>query len=375
MRAKLEWAVGPDGRNVRAASFVGVDPRDRPRVTCPCCVEVVAIKAGDVVVPHIAHLPGSACAATNPETAAHLNAKMRLVALLGRTHSMEIAGRCRYGHTAACVWSPTAWARAVPEYTHGSRRPDVALLDGAGAVLAALEVLHTHAVDRRKAADLAALGAPWIEVTSGEALEWDGVRPLALNNCDAATRGEINAACTSCPKPFAFSPEETARRAEFAAWSAEAEKRTLPTLNIAAAHARCQRWGGVEVGAVGAKVCLPGAAVRVDFADEITRSLEGHIYAVRHALRLLARSEKVRPAAIWIAGEHDGVDSISAPPHLWIGGFTVPDDAKAEVVELLARTGSVVVRATRRSPHRIAVDGVQYHTRSHAESGELRGKQ
>ena len=173
MTATLEWALGPDGQPRSASWFVGIDPRDRPRMTCPCAAsdgtrhEVLA-KAGESgkVTPHFAHLPDSTCAATNPETAEHYNAKMRLASILGDADGLYISARCKAGHRVACLWSARSWLSAVPEFSVGTRRPDVVLLGRDREVIGAIEVLHSHAVDARKARDLATWGVRWIEVRS-----------------------------------------------------------------------------------------------------------------------------------------------------------------------------------------------------------------
>lgn len=209
MTATLEWALGPDGQPRSASWFVGIDPRDRPRMTCPCAAsdgtrhEVLA-KAGESgkVTPHFAHLPDSTCAATNPETAEHYNAKMRLASILGDADGLYISARCKAGHRVACLWSARSWLSAVPEFSVGTRRPDVVLLGRDREVIGAIEVLHSHAVDARKARDLATWGVRWIEVRSLVALEWRSERPLHIAQCDIETANDITAACDQCAEAF-----------------------------------------------------------------------------------------------------------------------------------------------------------------------------
>jgi len=372
---RLAWALDGRGDVVFASSMVGVDPRDRPRVTCPECDDVVTLKAGErgIVSPHVAHRSGAACAATAPETAAHLNAKMRLVRELSARGALRLRSECRMGHHVAGDWHAPAWARAVPELKVDARRPDVALLDEGGAVVGAVEVLHSHRVDRAKALDLAASGVPWVEFRAEDVLAWDGSSPLAFVNCDRETRRQLARGCRACPKPAVFSAEEIAAREAYAAWYDEARKRPLPELNIAAAHASWRRQNGVYVSAVAAKVCAPDAKVRVAFASDNVVTLALGFSASLHALRLLASSPKARPAAIWIAGESEGIDSLSAPPGLWSLSRKLLGDAMDEFVELLAKTGSVIVRASRRSLHRHAVDCAERRALDHARFGEMEG--
>jgi len=49
------------------------------------------------------------------------------------------------------------------EHSLGARKPDITLLRG-GRPIGAIEVFATHRVDDQKAADLSALGVPWLEV-------------------------------------------------------------------------------------------------------------------------------------------------------------------------------------------------------------------
>lgn len=379
MGATLEWGVGPTGSLVFASSMVGVDPRDRPRVTCPECDDVVTFKAGErgLVVPHVAHRSGSACAATNPETAEHMNAKLQLARALGLRGTLRLRVRCANGHAVEADWCAPAWQRAVPEFMlpdvgAAGRRPDVVLFGEGDAVVGAVEVLHTHRVDRAKAADLAAGGVPWVEVRAADVLAWDGDAALPVEAGDSETLRDIVRGCSRCPKPTAMSHEEAARHAAFKAWYAEAKKLPLPPLDIVAAHARCHRR---DAAAVAAKVCLPGTKTRSALIEEGVPMFGGNVYAARHALRLLARSPRPRPATIWIAGEHDGIDSMNAPPHLWPLGSLLPEALKTEVADLLAATGSIVATATPWGRQRVYVDLAAQYARSHAETGAPRDDQ
>jgi hypothetical protein len=196
-KAKLEWAT-VDGVIFHAAQFVGVDPSDRPEGRCQCCEEAIVWKAGDVVLPHVAHRANSTCAATNPETAEHMNAKAKIAHALTCENVLTIASKCSAGHPGEMPWAVAPWAYVQPEYRLGTRRPDVALLDASRDGLAAIEVLHTHAVDKVKAADFAAAGLPWVEVLSSVALEWDEKSPLSIVAADAVTRAGFDAACRPC---------------------------------------------------------------------------------------------------------------------------------------------------------------------------------
>jgi len=125
MSATMEWAVGQNGDRINATAFVGVALRRREQVTCLCCEEVVTPKAGDEKTPHFAHRPGSSCALTNPETAAHFNAKMHVASVLGACSVVRVLGRCPGGHSHALEWDLPYGHSVEVERAVGSRRPDV----------------------------------------------------------------------------------------------------------------------------------------------------------------------------------------------------------------------------------------------------------
>jgi hypothetical protein len=220
----LSWAL-VGGVRRSAQEFVGIAPADRPRAVCPCCGDAVLWKCGEIKAPHVAHAPGSACAATNPETAAHLNAKARIAATVKQI--VPIVAPC--GKCSAQVrtaWNISYVDRAEVEYRVGSRRPDVVLFGGADdSEIGAVEVYHSHRVDHAKAMDLEACGMRWIEVRAAVANEWDGVAPLVVDNCDAATREEITENCTLCAARERARMERAAEEAERREWDRAARER------------------------------------------------------------------------------------------------------------------------------------------------------
>lgn len=212
----LAWAL-VDGQRVSASAMVGVDPDKRPAATCPCCGEAVTWKAGQVVTPHVAHKPGSTCAVTNPETAAHWNAKHRLAERLNAGEEIVVKAPCedcgwvcRQAFSLAEVgaksrlqwlWSfrDDVWdlffhspnqVRAEVERTVGTRRVDVGLVV-CGRVIAAIEIKHSHAVDQQKRQDLACHNVPWIEVSS-ESVDASVLPALQTGGT------HLSAACNEC---------------------------------------------------------------------------------------------------------------------------------------------------------------------------------
>jgi hypothetical protein len=212
----LAWAL-VDGERVSASSMVGVDPEKRPAAVCPCCSEAVTWKAGTVVTPHVAHRPGSSCAVTNPETAAHWNAKYRLAERLnaGEPITFDVPCEdcgclCRASINLAEVgvesrlqylWSfrDDVWdlffhapnqVRAEVERAVGNRRVDVALVC-CDRVIAAIEIKHSHAVDEQKRRDLAEQRVPWIEVPSSDV-------DATIIQCLQKGGTRLSASCDEC---------------------------------------------------------------------------------------------------------------------------------------------------------------------------------
>ncbi|MFL5300705.1 MAG: competence protein CoiA family protein, partial [Anaeromyxobacteraceae bacterium] len=169
----LLWANDRAGAKVRADRLAPAERRGRAPFTCLGCGDEVVAKLGPLRAHHFAHRPGSTCPLTRPETALHLDAKERLLALAadafaGR-RAVRLAARCpRCRREAAIDLALTADA-AVAEGAAGSLRCDVLLTKG-GAPALALEVKVTHAVDAAKEAALDALGLRALEIDARE--EW-----------------------------------------------------------------------------------------------------------------------------------------------------------------------------------------------------------
>src|SRR5919201_2611983 len=88
MRA-IQSMLSADAGGSRVA--IGRDPlaelrrlSDGRRLTCPTCGALVVLKAGTVIAPHFAHLPGSVCSHPDaePESDAHRAGKALLAGWL-----------------------------------------------------------------------------------------------------------------------------------------------------------------------------------------------------------------------------------------------------------------------------------------------------
>lgn len=352
MRARLEWALA-NGAVRGAAEFVGVAAQERPTGFCPCCGDAIVWKAGAVTVPHVAHRPDSTCAATNPETAAHLNAKAALARALVVTDFLVIASRCSQGHNVVARWSVPPWSRVEPEYRLGTRRPDVSLLGTNGEGLAAVEVFHTHAVDDAKAADLAASGLPWIEVFSYTASAWDGAAPLLIRAADLGTLAAFDTHCSECAALRRAERDESCLRDEASLQQAKRKAasdhdhavlrreraRDLPallarppTLHIAVAVAVD---GNPGLAAVAAIVMRPGKIPHTRPILEPIYSGDAAWYAIEFALELLIGHLPGRAATI-----HTSHYEIANSANKCVADDT---ELQRRVCALVANTGSVVV--------------------------------
>ncbi|MGH7620688.1 MAG: hypothetical protein ACREPM_26035, partial [Gemmatimonadaceae bacterium] len=140
------------------------------------------------------------CAATNPETALHINCKLALAAALraaiGSSAALSISRRCAgsLGLAATCPETLVRgwvhdWDDVLVEHRAGAAlRPDLLLKRG-GSVIAAIEILVSHTVSPDKAKTLADLGVAWIEVRADERVAtpggWTPSEPLmALHASD-----------------------------------------------------------------------------------------------------------------------------------------------------------------------------------------------
>jgi hypothetical protein len=200
----LAWALDRDGRR----AFVGdLDParrRERAPFRCIGCGDELVPRLGASRARHFGHRPGSVCALVRPETALHLNAKERLVALCAMAFAGErrvtVLARCPGCRREAPLDLGAAGDAAVPEGVAGARRCDV-LVTRLGVAALALEVKVSHAVDTAKEAALAALGVPAVEIDARE--EWEREDEDGVSVVPARSLGF--ARCPSC---------ETQRRAD-----------------------------------------------------------------------------------------------------------------------------------------------------------------
>jgi Competence protein CoiA-like family len=193
----LLWAKDRGGRKVRADRLVAKDRRGRGPFACLGCGEALVPHLGRIRAPHFAHLPGSQCPLTAPETALHLDAKERLLALCAEafagTRRVAVVARCPACRRALPLDVAALGDAAEPEGAVGPLRADV-LVRTRGRPALAVEVKVTHAVDPEKEAALAAAGVPFVEVDARE--DWE--RPAAEGTEIACARSGGVGPCGAC---------------------------------------------------------------------------------------------------------------------------------------------------------------------------------
>src|SRR5690242_21696670 len=157
----LAWVL-VDGRPRCVSDFATLPPRRRPRATCPECGRRLTLKLGRIRRHHAAHAPNDFCAATQPETALHIDTKLYLAAQLASAVASDpalvIRRRCEGSALETCgavreERFVEGWDEVVVEAgvaAESRLRPDISL-SRSGVPIAAIEVLVSHRVPDEKA--------------------------------------------------------------------------------------------------------------------------------------------------------------------------------------------------------------------------------
>lgn len=162
----VPYGVNPEGILVKPAEAA----RDT-LYTCPACSSPLVLHAGNQVARHFAHKADTACTA---ETIAHRTAKRLLVQVIGEQSTLPDPRPISIYCPCGCCGT-NFWRKLPTQAVTGAREEvcvdefvcDVVAYRGTESVLA-LEVLVTHAVDRKKAD---ALPLPWAELRAEHVLE------------------------------------------------------------------------------------------------------------------------------------------------------------------------------------------------------------
>ena len=210
----LAWARDREGAKVHASRLDPASRRARAPFTCLGCGEPLVARLGPVRARHFAHLPGSTCPLTAPESALHLDAKERLLALcrdaFAGTRRVAILVRCPRCRRPAPRDLAAAGDAAVEEGAVGPLRADVLVLSGSRPALA-LEVKVTHALEPEKEAALSAAGVPAVEIDACAEWEREGQGGVEV----VTSRSVGFASCAACAA-LSRADEDRARGGEAA---------------------------------------------------------------------------------------------------------------------------------------------------------------
>jgi hypothetical protein len=205
----LLWARDGAGAKVRADRLAAADRRGRGPFRCLGCGEPLVPHLGKVRARHFAHLPGSRCPLTAAESALHLDAKERLLALCSAafegTLEVTLLARCGRCRRRLPVELASAGDAAEGEGVVGPLRADVLVRKG-GLPTLAFEVRVTHAVEAEKEAALAAARLPFVEVDVRE--EWEREHEKKVEVICARSGG-----FAPCPACAAFARADADRAA------------------------------------------------------------------------------------------------------------------------------------------------------------------
>jgi len=175
---QIAWAEVA-GRVANISEFRGTPRGSRPKAVCQLCRRRLTMKLGDERAHHYAHRPGDECSLQNPETALHYNTKHLLASKLRRVRLLGVTTKCAWSFKQARCTSDLSsvaaenWDDVHVESFISPIRPDI-LLATSGLPMLAIEIRATHAVPNAKAARLADINIPWIEVTAGQECDaWD----------------------------------------------------------------------------------------------------------------------------------------------------------------------------------------------------------
>lgn len=200
----VPYGLNPQGYLVSAAEAVR-----EIQYCCPECSSPLVLKAGESVVRHFAHKANTSCTG---ETIAHQTGKRLLVQVISEYSRPSTTKPISLSYTCACCQRaasinlpPSSFTAANEEFRIGDFVVDVVAFRGPEAVLG-IEVLVTHAVEDRKAADLQ---IPWVELKAEQVLEnpycWRPVsarlKPIVCSDCKNHV-GKLHSLAEKWSQPF-----------------------------------------------------------------------------------------------------------------------------------------------------------------------------
>lgn len=164
----VPWARAENGAWVTPGTAVrGQDYR----CWSPACGAIIRLRGGPQRRPHLYHVPRSDISPdTHGEGALHRAAKDWLVARINAEEAVWFGYRCGRCKGHAQYRLPATITGAQAEAALGAWRLDVGLTDAAGQIVAALEIVVSHAMEPEKVQDLDARQIPWVEIAGSEVI-------------------------------------------------------------------------------------------------------------------------------------------------------------------------------------------------------------
>lgn len=182
-----QWVL-VNGQIQRVSDFYYLPPSSRPEAICPLCMHPVIMKLGNKRVHHYAHQVGVICAATQPETALHLNAKFYIYAQLLSGSKLYLEQLCSNscGNSRIVCWAE-GWKNVEIESKIGTFKPDISIV-GTNDTINAIEIVVTHHVEDDKEQFFTTRGIYWLEVEASESIyegenAWKIDQPLPFTVC------------------------------------------------------------------------------------------------------------------------------------------------------------------------------------------------
>ena len=183
-----QWVI-VNGQIHRVSDFSHLPPISRPEAICPLCMNPVILKLGSERVHHYAHRPDTVCAATQPETALHLNTKFYIYQQLFNGSKLYLEQRCSNGcGISRNVSWVEAWESVKIESEIGPFRPDITIVVR-NETIKAIEVVVTHHVENNTEAFYKTRSIGWLEVEACESIyegenAWRIDQPLPFVVCN-----------------------------------------------------------------------------------------------------------------------------------------------------------------------------------------------
>ena len=186
---KIPFAIKDD----RLIHISTVESGFRPDCLCPCCQRPLVAVKGAIRIHHFRHKGNPDC---QPETVAHklgiMIMKERIESAISTNHPLSVQWKCSDCHYYHQLELMLGITQVESEYTLGSIRPDLALLDSEGQVRAIIEVVVTHSPESPVEEYCITRNIPLVEIRIDKA---EDLEQLKESICIEVTHA------SSCPTP------------------------------------------------------------------------------------------------------------------------------------------------------------------------------